>query len=328
MMTSDMVEEEFGDVLGLAGGGARDEMGALGKAADNDIDAIVTMVGRGETTNEVHGDRLPAVGGYGERLEFVSLSLVGGIDGLASRARTDVGFDVGKERGPVEVTGDIVNGFLETEVSDSLGVVVLSQELRTETTDERDAKAASSFGVDVEEMVDERIVRDNVKVAEFGVGRAEVGAGGVAMDEAMLEILGEADMRHGSEDFLRGFVIGLAREGIGNTIALTRSMAAGEGKLGEKVQPAGLTRGDILFGEVTGDDGIVGANGKVLAIEVRAPDFKGIVDGEEFLLIGGIVHLNSNELLTRECDRVLVGRCFGSCGGIFDSGGVVREMLG
>ncbi|GBG59947.1 hypothetical protein CBR_g66753 [Chara braunii] len=207
------------------------------------------------------------VGGYGERLEFASLGLVGVIDDLASRARTDVGFNAGKERGPVEVTRDIVKGFRETEVSDSLGIVVFSQNLGRETMDRRDAKAASSFGVDVEEMVDEGIVRDSVKVAEFGVGRGEVGAGGVTMDGAMLERLGKVDMRHGSEDFFIGLVIGSAREGIDNTIGLGGSMEDGEGKMGEKVQPAGRTRGNILFGEDTGDDGVVGANGKVLAIE-------------------------------------------------------------
>ncbi|GBG87106.1 hypothetical protein CBR_g44562 [Chara braunii] len=229
MMTGDVVEEEFGDFLGLAGSGARDEMGVLGKAAENDIDAIVTMVGRGETTYEVHGHKLPVVVGYGERLEFAALSLVGGIDGLASSERADVGFDVGKERGQVEAT--------------------------------------SSFGVDVEEMVDAGVVRNSVKVTEFGVGNGKVGAGGVAMDEAMLERLGEVDMCHGIKDFLRGLMTGSAKEGIGNTIGLAESMSDGEGKLDEKVQPAGLTRGDILFGEDIGDDGVVGANGEVLAIE-------------------------------------------------------------
>ncbi|GBG88009.1 hypothetical protein CBR_g46380 [Chara braunii] len=174
---------------------------------------------------------LPVVGGYGERLEFASLGLIGGIDGLASRVRTDVGFDVGKERGPVEIMGDVAEGFLETEVSDSLGVVVYNQELGTETTYGRDAKAAGSFGVDVEEMVDEGIVGDRVKVTEFGVGSGEVGTGGVAMDEAMLERLREVDMRHGSKDFLRGLVIGSAREGIGNTIGLTGTMVDCEGDM-------------------------------------------------------------------------------------------------
>ncbi|GBG69868.1 hypothetical protein CBR_g4695 [Chara braunii] len=228
MMTGDVVEEEFGDVLGLAGGGARDGMGVLGKATDNNIDAIVTMVDHGETTNEVRGDRLPAVGGYGERLEFANLGLVGSIDGLASRARTDVGFDVGKERGPVEVTGDMVKGFLETEVSDSLGVVVLRQELCTDTTDGMDAKAAGFFGVNVEEMVEEVVVRDNVKVAEFGVGRGEVRAGSVAMGETISKRLGQVDMSHGRENFLGGLVIGSAREGIDNMIGLVGSMANGE----------------------------------------------------------------------------------------------------
>ncbi|GBG81951.1 hypothetical protein CBR_g34134 [Chara braunii] len=206
-MTGDVVEEEFGDVLGLAGGRARDEMGVLGKAADNNIDAIVTMVDRVETTNEVHKDRLSAVGGYGDRLEFASLGLVGGIDGLASRARTDVGFDVSKERVSIEVTGDIFKGFLETELSDNLGVMMLTQELGTETISGRDAKSAGSFGVDVEEMVDEGVIRDIVKVVEFGVGRGEVGAGGVAMGEKLSKRLREVDMSHGSEDFLGGLVI-------------------------------------------------------------------------------------------------------------------------
>ncbi|GBG67138.1 hypothetical protein CBR_g81563 [Chara braunii] len=185
--------------------------------------------------------------------------------------------------------------------------MVFNQELGTETTNERDAKAAGSFGVDVEEMVDEGIVRGSVKVAEFGVGRGEVGAGDVAMDEAMLERLGKVDMHIGSEDFLRGLVTGSAREGIDNTNGLIGSMADGEGKLGEKVQLAGLTRGDILFGEDIGDDGVVSENCEVLAIEVRAQDFKGIDDGEEFLLIGGMVHLSNDELLTHECNRYSLG---------------------
>ncbi|GBG65477.1 hypothetical protein CBR_g51072 [Chara braunii] len=326
-MTGDVVKEEFGGVLGLAGGGERDEMGALGKAANKDIDAITTMVDRGETADEVHGDRLPTVGRYGERLEFASLSLVGGIDGLAIRARTDVGFDV---QGARASRG---NGRYCQRFSGNRGVRQswrrgVSQELGTETTDGRDAKTASSFDVDVEEMVDEGVVRDSVKVVEFGIGSGEVRVGGVAMDEAMLERLGKLDMRRGSEDFLRGFVIGSAREGISNTIGLVGSMADGEGKLGKKIQPAGLTRGDILFGKGTGDDGVVGANGEVLAIEVMALYFKGIDDSDEFLLIGGIVHLNSDKLLVRECDRVLTGKCFRLRGGIFDSRGVVREMLG
>ncbi|GBG72569.1 hypothetical protein CBR_g12139 [Chara braunii] len=244
-MVGDVVKEEFGDVLGLAGGGARDEMGALGKATNNDIDAIVTMVGRGETTDEGHG------GGYGKRLEFSSLGLVGVLDGLASRARTNVGFDVGKERGPIEVTGDSVKVFLETEVSNSLGVVMLNQELGTETTGGRDPKAAGSFGVDVEEMVDEGVVSYSVKVTEFGVGRGKVREGGVAMDERMLKRLGEVDMSHGSEDFLRGLVIGSAREGIDNTIGLVGSMADGEGKLGEKVFHA--RGGKSTFAKLSGE---------------------------------------------------------------------------
>ncbi|GBG90075.1 hypothetical protein CBR_g50168 [Chara braunii] len=183
----------------------------------------------------------------------------------------DVGFDVSKERRPVQVTGDSVKGFLETEVSSSLGVVVLSQEVGTETADGRDAKAAGSFGVDVKKMVDEGVVKDNVKVAEFGVGRSEVGAEGVAMDEMMLKRLGDIDMSHCSKDFLKGLVIGSARERIGSTIGLAGSMADDEYTWRESLA-SGPMRGNILFGEDAEDDGVAGANGEVLAIEVRLED--------------------------------------------------------
>ncbi|GBG67352.1 hypothetical protein CBR_g489 [Chara braunii] len=79
-----------------------------------------------------------------------------------------------------------------------------------------------------------------------------------------------------------------------------------------------------------GDYGVVGANGEVLPIEVRAPDFEGVNHGEEFLLVGGVVHLHGKELLACEGDGVFAGWGLGVGGGVFDGGGfggVARKML-
>ncbi|GBG93366.1 hypothetical protein CBR_g67074 [Chara braunii] len=80
-----------------------------------------------------------------------------------------------------------------------------------------------------------------------------------------------------------------------------------------------------------GDDGVVRVDGEVLPVEVRAPNFEGVDHDEEFLLVGGVVHLRRKELLASEGDGVLVGWSLGVGGGIFDGGGfkgVAREVLG
>ncbi|GBG59660.1 hypothetical protein CBR_g49924 [Chara braunii] len=59
VVTWDMVEEENGEVLGVVRCGARGEVGTFSQATNNDIDAIMSAVGLGETANEVHGNGLP-----------------------------------------------------------------------------------------------------------------------------------------------------------------------------------------------------------------------------------------------------------------------------
>ncbi|GBG88712.1 hypothetical protein CBR_g48241 [Chara braunii] len=63
VVACEMVEEENGDVLGVMQSGARDEVSVFSQATNNDIDAIMSVVGLGETVDEVHGDGLPPVGG-------------------------------------------------------------------------------------------------------------------------------------------------------------------------------------------------------------------------------------------------------------------------
>ncbi|GBG67613.1 hypothetical protein CBR_g743 [Chara braunii] len=80
-----------------------------------------------------------------------------------------------------------------------------------------------------------------------------------------------------------------------------------------------------------GDDGVVSADGEVLSVEVRAPDCEGVNHGEEFLLVGGVIHLRGKELLACEGDRVFARWSLGVSGRVLDGGGlggVAGEMLG
>uniref|UniRef100_A0A388M6X2 Integrase catalytic domain-containing protein n=1 Tax=Chara braunii TaxID=69332 RepID=A0A388M6X2_CHABU len=97
-----------------------------------------------------------------------------------------------------------------------------------------------------------------------------------------------------------------------------------------KSRHAGLAGRDVFLGENGGDDGVVGANGEVLPVEVRAPDLEGMDYGEEFLLVGGVIHLRGKELLACEGDGVFTGWGLRVGGGVFDGGGfrgVARKML-
>ncbi|GBG75019.1 hypothetical protein CBR_g19534 [Chara braunii] len=73
---------------------------------------------------------------------------------------------------------------------------------------------------------------------------------------------------------------------------------------GTRLGAAGLVWGDIFLGEDGGDDGVVIVDGEVLPVEVRAPDCEGVNHGEEFLLVGGVIHLRGKELLACEGDEV------------------------
>uniref|UniRef100_A0A388LW15 Uncharacterized protein n=1 Tax=Chara braunii TaxID=69332 RepID=A0A388LW15_CHABU len=123
-------------------------------------------------------------------------------------------------------------------------------------------------------------------------------------------------MSHGGVDFLRGLVVGSSREGIGNAVAFAE---------------AGLAWSDIFLGEDGGDNGVVSADGEVLPVEVRAPDCESVDHGEEFLLVGGVIHLRGKELLACEGDRVFARWSLGVSGRVLDGGGlggVAGEMLG
>ncbi|GBG63258.1 hypothetical protein CBR_g37344 [Chara braunii] len=138
-------------------------------------------------------------------------------------------------------------------------------------------------------------------------------------------------MSHCGVDFLEGLVVGSSREGIRNAVAFAGGMANGECELGKEVSPAGLAWSDIFLGEDGGDDGVVGADGEVLPVEVRAPDCEGVNHGEEFLLVGGVIHLRGKELLACEGDGVFVGWSLEVSGRVLDGGGlggVAGEMLG
>ncbi|GBG88209.1 hypothetical protein CBR_g46777 [Chara braunii] len=91
------------------------------------------------------------------------------------------GVKTGEQGRPVEVAGDGIEGFLETEVSCGLGIVVLDQGLSTETTCVGDAKSASAFGIDVEKVVVKRVVGEWVKIAELVVDGGEIWAREVAL---------------------------------------------------------------------------------------------------------------------------------------------------
>ncbi|GBG74630.1 hypothetical protein CBR_g19037 [Chara braunii] len=77
--------------------------------------------------------------------------------------------------------------------------------------------------------------------------------------------------------------------------------------------------------------GVVSADGEVLSVEVRAPDCEGVNHGEEFLLVGGVIHLRGKELLACEGDGVFARWSLGVGGRVLDGGGldgVAGEMLG
>ncbi|GBG58782.1 hypothetical protein CBR_g182 [Chara braunii] len=122
-----------------------------------------------------------------------------------------------------------------------------------------------------------------------------------------------------------------SREGISNAVAFAGGLANGECELGKEVESSSLAWGDVFLGEDGRDDGVVSADGEVLPVEVRAPDCEGVNHGEEFLLVGGVIHLRGKELLACEDDRVFAGWSFGVSGRVLDGGGldgVAGEMLG
>ncbi|GBG81815.1 hypothetical protein CBR_g33996 [Chara braunii] len=66
-------------------------------------------------------------------------------------------------------------------------------------------------------------------------------------------------------------------------------------------------------------------------VELRAPDCEGVNHDEEFLLIGGVIHLRGKKLLACEGDGLLAGWNLGVSGRVLDGGdldGVAGEMLG
>ncbi|GBG59670.1 hypothetical protein CBR_g49935 [Chara braunii] len=138
-------------------------------------------------------------------------------------------------------------------------------------------------------------------------------------------------MGHGSVDFLEGLVAGSSREGISNAVTFVGGMANGECELGKEVEPLSLAWGDVFLGEDGRNDGVVSVDGEVLPVEVRAPDCEGVNHSEEFLLVGGVIHLRGTELLACEGDGVFAGWNLGVSGRVLDGGGldgVAGEMLG
>ncbi|GBG62886.1 hypothetical protein CBR_g34258 [Chara braunii] len=104
--------------------------------------------------------------------------------------------------------------------------------------------------------------------------------------------------------------------------------AVGLGEAAHEVHGDGLPSDG---GDDGGDDGVVSADGEVLPVEVRAPDCEGVNHGEEFLLVGGVIHLRGKELLACEGDRVFARWSLGVSGRVLDGGGlggVPGEMLG
>ncbi|GBG73338.1 hypothetical protein CBR_g13058 [Chara braunii] len=127
----------------------------------------------------------------------------------------------------------------------------------------------------------------------------------------------------GRVDFLEGLVVGSSREGISN--AVVEGMANGECELGKEVEPSSWAWGDVFLGEDGRNDGVVSADGEVLPVEARAPDCEGVNHSEEFLLVGGIIHLRGKELLACEGDGVFVGWSLGySSNG--ELGGISGDM--
>ncbi|GBG69703.1 hypothetical protein CBR_g4535 [Chara braunii] len=138
------------------------------------------------------------------------------------------------------------------------------------------------------------------------------------------------DMGHGDVDFLGRVVVGSSREGIGDAGAFAGCVANGECEMGKKVEPLSLAWGDVFLGEDGRNDGVVSADGEVLSVEVRAPDCEGVNHDEEFLLVGGVIHLRWKELLACEGDWVFTDWSLGVSGRVLDGGGlngVVGAML-
>ncbi|GBG69708.1 hypothetical protein CBR_g4539 [Chara braunii] len=80
-----------------------------------------------------------------------------------------------------------------------------------------------------------------------------------------------------------------------------------------------------------GNNGVVSADGEVLPVELRAPNYEGVNHGEDFLVVGGVIHLRGKELLACEGDGVFAGWTLGVSGRVLDGGGlggVAGEMLG
>ncbi|GBG87326.1 hypothetical protein CBR_g45385 [Chara braunii] len=114
-------------------------------------------------------------------------------------------------------------------------------------------------------------------------------------------------------------------------VVLGQQLSTEASCVGDAKSPAGLAWSDIFLGEDGGDNGVVSADGEVLPIEVRAPNCEGVNHAEEFLLIGGVIHLRGKELLACEGDRVFARWSLGVSGRVLDGGGlggVAGEMLG
>ncbi|GBG59499.1 hypothetical protein CBR_g38523 [Chara braunii] len=137
--------------------------------------------------------------------------------------------------------------------------------------------------------------------------------------------LQELDMGHGAVDFFGGLVVGSSREGISNAIAFVGGMTNGECELGKEVEPSSLGWGDVFLGEDGRNDGVVSADGEVLSVEVRAADCEGVNQDEEFLLVGGVIHLRGKELLACEGDGVFVGWSLGD-GSNGEAGGISGDI--
>ncbi|GBG88315.1 hypothetical protein CBR_g46882 [Chara braunii] len=138
-------------------------------------------------------------------------------------------------------------------------------------------------------------------------------------------------MGYDGVDFLGGLVVESSREGISNAVAFVGGVANGECELGKEVEPSSLAWDDVFLGEDGRNDGVVSTDGEVLPVEVRAPDCEGVNHGEEFLLVGGVIHLRGKELLACEGDGVFVGWGRGVSGQVLDGGGLggaAGEMLG
>ncbi|GBG73568.1 hypothetical protein CBR_g16912 [Chara braunii] len=185
-----------------------------------------------------------------------------------------------------------------------------------ETTCVGDAKSASAFGIDVEKVVVKGVVGDRVKIAELVVDGGEVCAREVALGVSVMGGVGYESWWRRLSRGACGRVVGSSREGIRNAVAFVG---------------AGLAWSDIFLGEDGGDNGVVSADGEVLPVEVRVPHCKGVNHGEEFLLLGGVIHQRGKELLACEGDGVFSRWSLGVSGRVLDGGGlggVAGEMLG